>query len=99
MSIAMLVLWMMMQAPAPLPRLCMALGPWDSCAEKPDVPAIQEIRQECKRVESVFVCPAGSLGGACPCGYSYQPVSEPTCTDKSRILLTDESGGKHCVKF
>lgn len=22
-----------------------------------------------------------------------------TCSDKSRILLTDESGGKHCVKF
>lgn len=22
-----------------------------------------------------------------------------TCADKSRILLTDESGGKHCIKF
>ena len=22
-----------------------------------------------------------------------------TCADKSRVLLTDESGKKHCVKF
>jgi hypothetical protein len=78
-------------------KLCMALGPWDSCAE-PDVPAIQETRQECKR-NNDYLCPAGALGSACPCGYSYQPVKESTCADKSRILLTAEDGSKHCIKL
>ena len=29
----------------------------------------------------------------CVDGYTW------TCADKSRVLLTDEGGGKHCVKF
>jgi hypothetical protein len=27
------------------------------------------------------------------------PLPRWTCADKQRILLTDESGGRHCVKF
>jgi hypothetical protein len=27
------------------------------------------------------------------------PVEVYSCADKARILLTDEQGGKHCVKF
>jgi hypothetical protein len=31
--------------------------------------------------------------------YNYPANETWTCADKSRILLTDEGGGKHCIKF
>jgi hypothetical protein len=33
------------------------------------------------------------------CINNHTPPPHWTCADKSRILLTDESGGKHCLKF
>jgi hypothetical protein len=35
------------------------------------------------------------IGEPVQCGGGW----EWTCADKSRVLLTDESGGKHCIKF
>jgi len=73
-------------------KMCMALGPWDSCAE-PDVPAIAVMELAHKKGD-YFSC------GLNACLYNedqYQPVYH--CADKSRILLTAEDGSKHCIKL
>lgn len=62
-----------------------------------DAPAIEETRQECVEQKSMYACDA-PFGSSCPCG-SMQSVPYPTCSDKSRILLTAEDGTKHCIRF
>ncbi|HVT81222.1 MAG TPA: hypothetical protein VHM90_11250 [Phycisphaerae bacterium] len=70
-------------------------------AEPMDVPAIEEETKElvidcnpptiCDKVTGVCTTTATA------CAPRKQKYF--TCADKSRILLTDEQGGKHCMKF
>lgn len=55
--------------------------------EPMDVPAIQVgSHLGCENTSSYYAC------------LDHQ-VADYSCADKSRVLLTDEQGGKHCVKF
>jgi hypothetical protein len=70
--------------------------------EPVDVPAIKEPRMSFGSrlmTGAPMLCSHhGTLSkypdiGQCVDGWEW------TCADKSRILLTDESGGKHCIRF
>ena len=65
--------------------------------EPMDVPAIQvPADSELENMGGdIFGCSnGGRLNlGHCAGGHTY------SCADKSRVLLTDESGKKHCIKF
>lgn len=69
--------------------------------EHMDVPAIQvtEHKLTHRKGES---CPTNSSFGGTYCAYPedvWEDVPHWTCADKSRVLLTDESGHKHCIRF
>jgi hypothetical protein len=64
-------------------------------SEPIDVPAIKEKRKEYIR-EDPFVNAVPGARSACA---EFGEVEHDTCADKSRVLLTDEQGGKHCVSF
>src|SRR5208337_4479162 len=67
-----------------------------------DVPAIQEPWLDAPKNPGEYpYCEStgsGMIGGM---GYvrSKGPPLRWTCADKSRVLLTDEQGNRHCVKF
>ena len=68
-----------------------------------DVPAIQVTREEeYGNSDWCNIC-GGEDGSFCTsmaCDpHARHKVTVTTCKDKSRILLTDEQGVKHCVKF
>lgn len=63
--------------------------------EPMDVPAIKEHHKE----PSGFASCHGEEDGTWSCEKTFREWDTDTCSDKSRILLTDESGGKHCIKF
>lgn len=60
-----------------------------------DVPAVKE---DIERPDvTAYRC--GILGGAMCLPIQEGPPYRWTCADKHRILLTDESGEKHCILF
>ena len=75
-------------------------GKWITQKGEPmDVPAIQVwTKAECGTPGAMIPpgCPEGQM---CMTNlYACQRV-QFTCRDKSRVLLTDESGKKHCIRF
>ena len=77
--------------------------------ESMDLPAIQVKRNtgishvECVGKDKWDVYTTYPEPTSCGTGYTLQRWQETqtswSCADKSRVLLTDESGKKHCIKF
>jgi hypothetical protein len=68
------------------------LFPCPSKPEPMDVPAIND------RVDKICVQYSTLQWDGNQCD-KYEDRKHWTCAEKTRVLLTDESGGKHCIKF
>ena len=68
--------------------------------EPPDVPAIQEDRQECVPIPQCNICNADArpYGQSCGCCSEMKSVPEWTCAEKDRVLLHTENGKYWCHK-
>ncbi len=95
MSIAMLVMWLWMRAQTQPPYSVIGTEPisppytWTEI----DVPAVQELHKE-PNVWSEANCEYNNV-----CPVRYDAVRRWTCSDRRRVLLTDESGKRHCILF
>lgn len=68
--------------------------------EAVDVPAIKRGKEEVIRCTKEYLGKNKDAFCEPVTGWIMETRHEYwTCADKSRILLTDESGGKHCIKF
>jgi hypothetical protein len=66
-------------------------------SEPQDVPAIQQTDVQ---PDLCTTCSGPGICTTVACEFpAKHAVTSWSCAEKSRVLLTDESGGKHCVKF